>query len=46
MNILNNIWLALSSPNQILIAVILCFATFIENFLILQKYYKGHKKNY
>lgn len=38
MNILNNIWLALSSPNQILIAVILCFATFIENFLILQLY--------
>ncbi len=38
MNILYNIWLALSSPNQVLIAIILCFATFIENFLILQLY--------
>lgn len=35
MEILNNIWIALSTPNDTIINIILVFCVFIENFLIL-----------
>ena len=35
MDILNNIWIAISTPNEKLIDVFLVFATFIESYLIL-----------
>lgn len=36
MEILNNIWIALSTPNEILIKIILAIVTFFENFLSMQ----------
>lgn len=35
MEILNNIWMVLSSPNEELVNVIMMLATFIENYLIM-----------
>jgi len=35
MDILNNIWLAISTPDEKLINIFLMFATFIESYLIL-----------
>ena len=36
MEILNNIWMALSTPNESLVKTILIFATFFENFLSMK----------
>lgn len=38
MEILNNIWMALSTPNEGLINVIMIIATFIENYLIMNMF--------
>ena len=35
MEILNNIWMAISTPNEGLVNIIVSLATFIENFLIM-----------
>lgn len=36
MEILNNIWMALSTPNEVIISIILTIASFFENFLIMK----------
>lgn len=40
MNILNDIWLAISTPNEVLIQIILIIGTFIENTLNLSLFYQ------
>ena len=35
MNILNNIWVAISTPNEVLTNIMVSMSTFVENFLIM-----------
>ena len=35
MEVLNNIWTAISTPNEGLVNIIVSLATFVENFLVM-----------